>query len=760
MFMSRRWVCATICLLGCAAVTSASAAVFNVNTTVDAIDNDTSDGVCLIASGGCSLRAAVQQANANSEADEINVPAGLYNLSVLGAEEDAGESGDLDILSGSEITINGAGADDVVIDGMREDRVLHVLANATLTLNGVTVRNGSLGQSSSGGGINNTEGRLTVNDSHITGNITFGQGGGISNFRGTLEVNRSVVSGNLALSTGGGIMNQDGDATINYTTIRANMLSDSLVTSFGGGIYNSALFNTLVINNSTISDHRVFLDGGAIYHLIGNLRITNTTLSGNTATRYGGGLFYSSGNSNFGMSSGGNRLVNVTITDNTAFGIDSSDDSPSPGGGGVYVRGAVPLNLVNTIVADNNTGGDCSNDGALISLGNNLDSDASCELDSDVSSISGGVAALISLTDNGGPTLTHALDANSDAIDAADNSLCPAIDQRGYERSDGSCDIGAFESSAVAPLNVVSAPLLSNQQVSSENSPPEASGALLTADAGATVSSSFAATDVDGDPLSFEIVQAPQLGSVGLGGPGSHLFTYSARPDAAGSDRFTFRACDDSGACSAAATINVSITNAPVSSDIIIQVAPGSGTIAGEKQITLPDVDYSQPLGVFRFSVENVPTDPDANLNGTVVTIRLPVDAQIASDAVIRKLNINQVWETLGAGPDPQVTTGTIDRVTKTITLVLRDNDRFDLNRSLGVIEDPIALAVQGAGEGVQDAPSDSSDPTPATDGSATSDVSLSNASRNAPIVGGGGLHPLWLAVLGVVAGVCRGRRR
>jgi hypothetical protein len=48
------------------------------------------------------------------------------------------------------------------------------------------------------------------------------------------------------------------------------------------------------------------------------------------------------------------------------------------------------------------------------------------------------------LADNGGPTLTHALLAGSPAIDAGDNAVCPATDQRGLAR-DAACDVGSFE---------------------------------------------------------------------------------------------------------------------------------------------------------------------------------------------------------------------------------------------------------------------------------------------------------------------------
>ena len=52
------------------------------------------------------------------------------------------------------------------------------------------------------------------------------------------------------------------------------------------------------------------------------------------------------------------------------------------------------------------------------------------------------------LSDNGGSTWTHALLPGSPALDAGDDLACPATDQRGVTRPQGShCDIGAFEAS-------------------------------------------------------------------------------------------------------------------------------------------------------------------------------------------------------------------------------------------------------------------------------------------------------------------------
>ena len=59
------------------------------------------------------------------------------------------------------------------------------------------------------------------------------------------------------------------------------------------------------------------------------------------------------------------------------------------------------------------------------------------------------------LTGNGGPTKTNALLEASPAIGAGDGVACAdpgtvaGIDQRGYGRQRGSCDIGAYDSKAV-----------------------------------------------------------------------------------------------------------------------------------------------------------------------------------------------------------------------------------------------------------------------------------------------------------------------
>ena len=61
-------------------VTVAAAATFIVNSVADAPDVNQGDGKCVTSSGACTLRAAVQEANALAGADTIRIPAGTYRV--------------------------------------------------------------------------------------------------------------------------------------------------------------------------------------------------------------------------------------------------------------------------------------------------------------------------------------------------------------------------------------------------------------------------------------------------------------------------------------------------------------------------------------------------------------------------------------------------------------------------------------------------------------------------------------------------------
>jgi CSLREA domain-containing protein len=94
----------------------AATLTFTVTSTVDSHDATRGDGVCADVARPCSLRAAVEEANAQPAASvvTITIPAGTYPLSL----------GTL-VLTRNTITLAGAGASTTVIEG-QGSRVLAV----------------------------------------------------------------------------------------------------------------------------------------------------------------------------------------------------------------------------------------------------------------------------------------------------------------------------------------------------------------------------------------------------------------------------------------------------------------------------------------------------------------------------------------------------------------------------------------------------------------------------------------------------------
>jgi len=81
----------------------------------------------------------------------------------------------------------------------------------------------------------------------------------------------------------------------------------------------------------------------------------------------------------------------------------------------------------------------------MTSLGHNIDSGNTCGFTA-TGDLTNTNPLLGPLQDNGGPTPTYAIPADSLAVNAGDNAVCPPTDQRGIARPQaGRCDIGAYE---------------------------------------------------------------------------------------------------------------------------------------------------------------------------------------------------------------------------------------------------------------------------------------------------------------------------
>ncbi|MEW5985729.1 MAG: choice-of-anchor Q domain-containing protein [Chloroflexota bacterium] len=296
---------------------AAQAATFTVNSPADAVDATPGDGVCATSGGVCTLRAAVQETNALPGEDTISLPAGTYTLTIVGANENAAATGDLDITG--NLTLNGAGASTTTINGngtVTGDRVLHVLSPAVATISGVTMSGGRV--NGTGGGVHNAS-HLTLQNCTVTSNTTTGSyndGGGVySGLGAVLTVESCTVSSNTGYE-GGGIYSYD-EITVMGSTITRNTATAS---SGGGMSLGGGTIQSSAISNNTASS-----DGGGVYNGYGALTIESSTFTANTTSDSGGGL--------------GNAFGDLTITNSTFLrnrgGTDSYDT-----GGGLYSRGA------------------------------------------------------------------------------------------------------------------------------------------------------------------------------------------------------------------------------------------------------------------------------------------------------------------------------------------------------------------------------------------------------------------------------------
>jgi hypothetical protein len=340
---------------------------------------------------------------------EYSGGAGIYNLGILFMTNVSVEGNSAHDLGGG---LNNQGAADLT----------------TVTFTGNETHGGT-----GGGGIYNA-GTLSMNSCVFQDNLTdennIGDGGAILN-AGTAVINGLEAYSNTAGGFGGAVANEKtGVLTLNDATLSGNSAD------MGGGIVNDGGQATL--GGVLIYDNTAKYSGGGIINTNhATMNIFNATLSENTAGDLGGGIANGGASANM-------FAVNVTIASNSAENSFSHDSSP---GSGIHFLGGL-TNFVNVLLAYN-TGRNCG--GADIDGGMNLSSDSSCQF-SGYANIYNIDPLLDPLADNGGSTMTRALQIGSPAIDTGTEWLAPHVDQRGVERPiDGNLDgiqrtdIGAFE---------------------------------------------------------------------------------------------------------------------------------------------------------------------------------------------------------------------------------------------------------------------------------------------------------------------------
>ena len=384
-----------ICVLGAAlAAAPAGAATYRVDSKGGAHDSNIGNGTCRTAGGDCTIRAAVDEANATADTDRIRIGPGRFELSGTPDEND-NAGGDYDLIAGGGKTvITGAGASRTVLDGGFDDRLFQVFNTATVRLSGVKLTRGK--PDFDGGGLASS-GEATVSRSVISGNRAQG-GGGLSS-TGDLTVLKSTITKNKTTTTAGGLATTELNATFpGILEIRDSTVSGN---STGGGGGGGLFAGPTTIYNSTFTKNEANGSGGAFrYEGPGPSSVTSSTIVRNSA--------------------------------GTTGGIESLE----------------AYDLAATIVALNGNGDDCAGGAAPVSLGFNLDDDGSCS--SSILDFTAGNVRLKSLQRNGGPTRTVLPRPASPAVDVIPDatSNCAGRDQRGVKRprpAGGLCDIGSVE---------------------------------------------------------------------------------------------------------------------------------------------------------------------------------------------------------------------------------------------------------------------------------------------------------------------------
>ena len=311
-----------------ASAMSVTAATFTVTTTAD--------------SGAGSLRQAVLDANASTDADTI-----VFDSAVFGSPQIITVATELRISANANtvdtLTIIGPGAELLTISGNGTSRIFvtGVNANDTTSISGMTLTKGggNNGGALSNGGITTLTNMLFLENVTNSGGAIYNSGNGTTS--GVLNIVGCTFTNNE--TTGTNINGDGGSALENNSsgrvTISNSRMSGGKTRGGGGAIRSEGVMEITdsVIENHTSGGAGNGDGGGAIYNT-GELTVTNCIVRGNTAGEgtSGGGL----------VNEGRMTLINTAVSNNTA----------DARGGGIYHGGTASgdfLNIINSTISQN-----------------------------------------------------------------------------------------------------------------------------------------------------------------------------------------------------------------------------------------------------------------------------------------------------------------------------------------------------------------------------------------------------------------------
>lgn len=499
---------------------------FIVDSTADENDANPNDGICASASGVCTFRAALQEAELSATPVSIELPEGVYDWSL-------GEM----FLDGGQITVTGSGARTTIIDASQASRFFDLSSDLiALTLDSMEFRNGFDGNDPGGaietncddltmhsvvfrdcesgigfgGGIHN-RGELEAFGCLFVGCIAFGNdgnngggggggalgaGGAISNWLGSVSVFENCTFSGCEARGGdggnGGTGGNGGNGGQSFSGFGAGGDGGDIG---GGGADEDATTAGIGGGGGGGGYSTGFWGGGGPGDGTNGVLFGGNGGNGGVAGGAGGGGGAAMGGAFFSRS-GTHTFRHCTFSDNQAIpggaGNSSSGNASDDGLGRGGAIGTYSGNLTmdNCLIYNNVAMGSPSGDLEDVFLNNNgpiaavqgfnlvgvMAGNAETEFDAAATGNLIGVdPVLLAFSDYGGPTDAYMIstcEPLSPAKDAA-ASLGVAIDQRGVLR-DAMPDIGAIEGPESVMLDPVTAEVCPGETVEIEVTWPEA----------------------------------------------------------------------------------------------------------------------------------------------------------------------------------------------------------------------------------------------------------------------------------------------
>jgi CSLREA domain-containing protein len=254
---------------------------FTVSRQDDAADATPGNGQCDAVGGGCTLRAAIAEANERDEPTTVVLPAGTFRLTLPNVPNQ--DSGDLELEPAAALAVVGAGAGrSVVLGDGHDDQIFQLFSGANALLR-LSVRGGTEHAQVSAGGvavlndpalladveIADNQGcfgglhvrdhviaeRVSIHDNlaEVAGGCPYNGGGVYVGSGGVLEMRNGTVSGNRAKEGGGGIFVEGGTARLVHVTVANNVADYAGGGTQGGGGLGRGSSGTVFLKNSIVA---------------------------------------------------------------------------------------------------------------------------------------------------------------------------------------------------------------------------------------------------------------------------------------------------------------------------------------------------------------------------------------------------------------------------------------------------------------------------------------------------------------------------